>query len=207
MVLLFFSWFCFSCTSSHIKNEDSITYYDENNKEISSKKFNRLLSEYKSFEIPGNTSSERKLINRKQQGKIDQREKLDNLLTNTHQISIDSEKPLIVVYHPGADECNQGGTATPTSTKKWYDEMEKEIQNIAEVKPVYLYKTKDGLQKRDLVVDWYKDPNHEFENLFFKHHYPCSSFVIIDKSGNYSSYFGEFSKNNMVKSLKKIVRN
>ncbi len=30
------------------------------------------------------------------------------------------------------------------------------------------------------------------ERLFFKYHYPCSSFVVISKNGDYISYFGEF---------------
>ena len=32
------------------------------------------------------------------------------------------------------------------------------------------------------------------EQLFFKHHYPCSSFVVISSKGDYISYFGEFPK-------------
>lgn len=204
--LLFLSWFCFSCGSSDIKNESSTTYYDENNKEISAQKFNKLLNQYKAFEIPAESSLERKLISRNQQGKTDQRKNLDNLLEKTHQISIDAEKPLIIIYHPGADECNQGGIATAASKKKWFDEMEEKIQKFVKVKPIYLYKTTDGLQDRDLVVDWLKDPNHEVENLFFKHHYPYSSYVIIDKNGNYRSYFGEFSKEEIIKDVKKIAK-
>src|SRR5690554_7472784 len=29
---------------------------------------------------------------------------------------------------------------------------------------------------------------------FFEYHYPCHSFVVISKDGNYISYFGEFMK-------------
>jgi hypothetical protein len=32
------------------------------------------------------------------------------------------------------------------------------------------------------------------ENLFFEHHYPCSSFAVISKNGDYISYFGEIGK-------------
>ncbi len=43
-------------------------------------------------------------------------------------------------------------------------------------------------------MTWYKDPYGTIERLFFKYHYPCSSFVVLSKEGEFISYFGEFSK-------------
>jgi len=60
--------------------------------------------------------------------------------------------------------------------------------------PIYLYKDNSGLEKYNKVIKWYKDPNELTEKLFFKHHYPCSSFVVIAPNGDFISYFGEFSQ-------------
>ena len=56
-------------------------------------------------------------------------------------------------------------------------------------------------------MDWYKDPYHIIEKLFFKYHYPCSSFVVISKTGEFSSYFGEISKENVWEAAEKMTHN
>tara|TARA_Y100000815_G_scaffold200959_1_gene184565 strand:- start:970 stop:1227 length:258 start_codon:yes stop_codon:yes gene_type:complete len=65
---------------------------------------------------------------------------------------------------------------------------------LAQTKPIYIYKENTALQNYWDIVNWHKDPGHIIEKLFFKNDYPCQSFVVISKSGKYISYFGEFPK-------------
>jgi hypothetical protein len=51
-----------------------------------------------------------------------------------------------------------------------------------------LYGRNDGYRS------WYKDQSRVSENMFFKRHYPCYSFVVISEKGEYLSYFGKFPK-------------
>ena len=65
---------------------------------------------------------------------------------------------------------------------------------MANTKPVYIYKDGEGLEKYDGIIKWHKDPNKIIEELFFKYHYPCMSFVAISGNGEFISFFGEFGK-------------
>ena len=79
--------------------------------------------------------------------------------------------------------------------KDWFDQMERGVQSIKKSNIVYVYKDVKGLMKRnDGVKEWFQDPEQIVETLFFKKHYPCSSFVVISEKGDYISYFGEFPK-------------
>lgn len=40
--------------------------------------------------------------------------------------------------------------------------------------------------------------------MFFKYHYPCSSFVVINSNGNYIAYYGEFGKQIVWKIAKEL---
>jgi hypothetical protein len=54
------------------------------------------------------------------------------------------------------------------------------------------------------VITWYKDPEQIIERLFFEHHYPCNSFVILSKDGNFISYFGEFGNEQVWEAIQSI---
>ena len=77
--------------------------------------------------------------------------------------------------------------------------MEKGINKIKESNIIYVYKTQEGLI--DGFKEWFKDPEQTIEKLFFKRHYPCSSFVIISENNEFISHFGEFSKEYLWKVL------
>ncbi len=169
-------------------------YFDENNIEISKSKFNRIRSTNKLLDIPGDSVNHKKLTLREKRGKISNRALLESLLEKEIKQELDSTKPLVIVYYPGKDPCNSSGSATKESTKIWFGQLEDGINQVAQTKPIYIYKNNDGLEKDDGVLTWHKDPDGTVEKLFFEHHYPCGSFVVISKDGNYISYFGEFGK-------------
>lgn len=107
---------------------------------------------------------------------------------------MDSSKPLVIIYYPGKDPCNSSGSATKESRKIWFDQLEDRVNQIIQSKPIYIYKDENGLEKYDGILTWHKDPEGTIERLFFEHHYPCSSFEVISKEGDFISYFGEFGK-------------
>ncbi|MBS9768735.1 MAG: hypothetical protein KGV44_14525 [Flavobacteriaceae bacterium] len=194
-VLLPFIFGILLCFYSFTKIEkDKIRYFDENNVEISKSKFNRILSTSRLLEIPGDSINHKRLIVRKKRGKINNRALLELLLKQHTKQEIDSNKPIVVIYYPGKDACNSSGSATVESRQKWFALLEAGIKQIAQIKPIYIFKDNDGLEKYDGILSWYKDPEGLFERLFFQYHYPCSSFVVISKDGEFISYFGEFPK-------------
>lgn len=193
LLILLFGALISSCSSSKVGN-DNTKYFDENNIEISKSKFNRIRSTNKLLDIPGDSANHKKLTLREKSGEITNRVLLESLLEKETNQEIDSTKPIVIIYYPGKDPCNSSGSATKESRKVWFAQLEDGINQIAQTKPIYIYKNNDGLEKQDGGLTWHKDPEGIVERLFFEYHYPCSSFVVISKDGNYISYFGEFAK-------------
>lgn len=191
LLIIFLGIFIHSCSSTK-RIEKRMRYFDENNLEISKSKFKKIRLTNKFLDIKGDSINHKKLIVREESGKINNRPLLKSLLEKETNQKLDPNKPIVIIYYPGKDKCNSSGSATKESTKKWYEQLEKGISQIAGIKPIYIYKSFEGLNSRNDTSKWYKDPNETIERLFFKHHYPCSSFVVISKDGNYISYFGEF---------------
>ena len=186
--ILLFSLTVLICACNSTKTK----YFDENGVEVSKEEFKSEVHSYEKFEIPGDSIHHKKLMTRAQNGYIDNREVLELLLEKATNRELDSDKPIVVMYYPGKDKCNSSGTATKKTLKIWHKDIEKGIKVIVDVTPVYIYKDAEGLGKYDGVVDWYKDPEGIIETTFFKHHYPCGSFVVISKDGEYVSGFGEY---------------
>lgn len=187
-----------SCSSSK--------FFDENNKEIDRSKFNEQLSTYKYLEIPGDSVNHKKLIKREARGKINNREELQTLLENATHRKINSEKPIVVIYYPRKDKCNTTGLNVDESLIRSSNRrLKSKLYQIAEIEPIYIYKNNKGLKKHGRVFKWVKDPEGIFEKTFFKHYYPCSSYVVISKNGEYISYLGEFAKEQVWESTEEIM--
>ncbi|PQV48916.1 hypothetical protein CLV33_104122 [Jejuia pallidilutea] len=190
----------FSCSGTKI-GKNKTRYFDENNVEISKSQFNRIRSTNKLLGIPGDSINHKKLTLREKRGKINNRKSLELLLEKATNLELDSLKPIVIIFHPGKDKNNSGAFKNYKSNsynieriRQWYGQLEDGINQVAQTKPIYIYKDSSGLEKYDGILTWYKDPEKTIEKLFFKHHYPGSSFVVISKNGDYISYFGEFGK-------------
>lgn len=179
-----------SCSSS----QGDFTYLDINNNEISKSKFRQKRSTNQYLDIQIDSLNQKKLIERTKTGKLENFEAYRSLVSNKTSVKLDNTKPLVIIYHPGKDACNSSGSATKETLKNWHKTLEDGVQQLKANAPIYLYKEKEGLEKYDGVLNWHKDPDGLTEKLFFKYHYPCSSFVVISSDGEYVSYFGEFSK-------------
>ncbi|RXG29141.1 hypothetical protein [Leeuwenhoekiella marinoflava] len=183
----------YSCSVTKTGKETT-RYFDENNVEISKSKFNRIRSTNKLLDIPGDSINHKKLTLREKLGKINDRKSLELLLEKATDRELDSDKPIVIIYYPGKDRCNSSGTTNTEWIKSWYGQLEDGLNQVAQVKPLYIFKDNDGLEKYNGILNWKKDPEKTIERLFFEYHYPCSSFVVISKNGDYISYFGEFGK-------------
>tara|TARA_B100001765_G_scaffold214252_1_gene181832 strand:- start:263 stop:883 length:621 start_codon:yes stop_codon:yes gene_type:complete len=179
-----------SCSSS----QGDFTYLDINNNEISKSKFRQKRSTNQYLDIQIDSLNQKKLIERTKTGKLENFEAYRSLVSNKTSVKLDNTKPLVIIYHPGKDACNSSGSATKETLKNWHKTLEDGVQQLKANAPIYLYKEKEALEKYDGILNWHKDPDGLTEKLFFKYHYPCSSFVVISSDGEYISYFGEFSK-------------
>lgn len=168
-------------------------YFDENNVEISSHKFTRGLLTGKLLSIQLD-ATKLKLTTREKHGTLTNMPKFVELLEVGLNTKIDSTKPIVIVYYPGEDKFNRALNEDIDKMMKWYHQLEDGLQQVAQTKPLYIYKDSKGLENYDGLLEWQQDPNQLIENLFFKYHYPCNSFVVISSKGDYISYFGEFPK-------------
>ena len=173
---------------------DTNRYFDQNSIEISKDEFDKKVLKRTHFEVPGDSATHKKLVARENRGTVKAIEKLHQIIAQDIPTEIDFSKPLVVVYYPGKDPCNASARSDAKFIRSYYKIREDGVWQLAATKPIYIYKENTGMEKYKNIVTWYQDPQGIFERLFFKHHYPCDSFVVIAPNGKYISYFGEFSK-------------
>ncbi|MGM0634833.1 MAG: hypothetical protein ACQESK_02115 [Bacteroidota bacterium] len=204
-IQLLVSIFLIITFSTTMLAQDEIKYFDEDGKEIRSSKVKKYLKKRQDYLVlAGNQANHKRIIKREHSGTIKNREELIQALEKQTQQKIDAEKLLVIVFYPGLDSCNSGGSATPKSRNKWYNELNERLMRIANTKTIHIYKNKEGLEKYGDYISWHKDPNQMIEQLFFKEHYPCASFVVIGENGDYISYFGEFTQNKVWSAAKSL---
>lgn len=181
-------------------------YFNEKNQSISKAVFQKKRSSNKFLEISGDSAHHKKLTIRVESGQINDVQTLFKLLENAGGKDLDESKPLVIIYYPGKDSCNSGGSATPASERSWHEQLEEGIYKIAQSTPIYIYKNRNGLENFKSFLPWKEDPGKTIERLFFKYHYPCSSFTVIAKDGKYISHFGEFGKENVWAAIKQVTK-
>ena len=169
-------------------------FFDSEYNQITEEAFEAQLESRAFLEIPGKSDNERQLVARENHGKIVNVAIIYDLLDKNIVEDINRTKPVVIIYYPGKDENNSGGANDKLSLRQRRNQLWKGLDEIAGIKPIYLYKDNDGLKKYRKIITWYPDPESFFENNFFNHHYPGYSFVVISPEGEYISYFGEFPK-------------
>lgn len=181
-------------------------YYDQNDKELTFEAFEKLRRQPSVTAITIKPNH-KKLVDRLEAGELTNHQQLVEKLHKAvgQPKKVDWQKPLVIVYYPGKDPCNSSALSKRSDRKKWYKKLEKEIKNIAQTHPIYIYKDAKGLEKYDGIMTWHKDPEAIIEKTFFKHHYPCGSFVIINPDGKYASYFGEYSQRDVWDVLRALM--
>ncbi|MNK49625.1 hypothetical protein D3C87_684830 [compost metagenome] len=177
-------------------------YFDVNHQEISKATFDKKRATNAVLDIPGDSLHHHLLISREEKGKINDRTQLLSILERALNRKIDTVKPIVIIYYPGEDACNS--TSNPQLMIAANNTLKKDLYKQVKTAPLYVYKTATGIDKFGKAINWIKDPEQIVEKHFFKHHYPCGSFVVISKSGDYISYFGEYSNSYLIQIAKKL---
>lgn len=195
IALMGFAHVTFAQNETSYPRNSEMRYFDENYQPISQEVFDQKKWDHGLLDLEGDSINHMILVHRVNRGTIEDRLALDSVLFLATKQEIDPHKPLVIIYYPGKDRCNSSGMATRKSTRRWYEILEKRTNNKAASNFVYLYKDSTGLYGRnDGYKSWHKDHRRIIENMFFKRHYPCYSFVVISEKGEYLSYFGGFPK-------------
>lgn len=186
--------------------QDDTKYFDEDNNPISKEAFFEKRNTNRYLDVPGDSAHHKKLLWRYDDGKINNLSGLQSVLSEVTGRKIEEDKPILILYYPGKDQCNSTGTWTRSSIKRHREQLEKKTMKLAGVTPYYFYRDSEGLDKYGGGLTWYADPEKLFQNLFFKHPYPCGSFVVISHDGYYLSYFGEYSHNLVLDALAAFMK-
>lgn len=113
-----------------------------------------------------------------------------NGLAINSERTLDVLSTLVVLYYPGDDKCNKG------RYKHMIDPLgynfQKEIKKQKHVEVFYVAKSKAEKKPKKNQLQWQEDYKATIESLFFHFHYPCGSFVIINPSGTFLSFKGEY---------------
>lgn len=154
----------------------------------------------------------RLIADREKKGKINDYKELINLINSKLGQNLSSNQPLFVYYYPGPDITNNSTSSSEeanldfkSSTDKFQHKLQKEIN----AQTLFVYKKASGkVYENHPIIPWKKDPNGEFEKRFFPdYHYWYASFVIIFPNGDYNTYLGEFSYDQVFEYIKKWKKN
>lgn len=178
-------------------------YQDEMGREVSRGYFEKQILEGPYFGIPDGDNG-KILVHRMPFGKVDPTpffEKTGNSEALEQGIS------LIVIYYPGKDECNSTGEGNNSSSiAKEHKTLSRWAEKGNAAPPVYIYGNPHGLEKYGDKVAWIPDPDHVFQDQFFRYPYPCGSFVVIHPSGEFRGILGEYPLSQIQVALKKLNR-
>lgn len=184
------------------------SYYDVDNNKIDKATFDKLLVDKQYYHVKNDSLNASKVMKWEERGEIGTLGDVAALykeLNTKLNLKLDPSKPLIIYYYPGKDPCNSSGVGAKRKEQlKWDKNVKREVQKVADVNVLRIYKNKEGIKTLE-DHNWKKDPNGLIENLFFNYHYSCGSFVIINKD-KYSAFFGEYGHDEVTKSLKEILK-
>ena len=96
---------------------------------------------------------------------------------------------LIINYYPGPDRCR--ASAEKSYVRARYEKFSKKVEQLENVRQFFIYKSPEGTEDFG-KINWIKDESDILQKTFFPIHYPCGSFVIIDKDGNFYLRKGEY---------------
>ncbi|RZL39030.1 MAG: hypothetical protein EOP00_28080 [Pedobacter sp.] len=170
------------------QTESKVKYFDINYKEITEKEFKKARQTNTVLDIVIDSTQNRKLIERQEVGSVDRR-KIQMALEKATNKEIDSNEFIVIIYHPGPDPCNSSGSGDMEIA---YSLITTGVSKVVKANIAYIYKNLNGEEAVSRTARWNDDPDNLIERTFFKYPYPCGSFAVIDKSGNYISYFGEY---------------
>ena len=128
--------------------------------------------------------------------RVDSLNEAKTVQINDYFATLQSQYPamtefIYVHYYPGKDRCNSTGLATRKSIGQKNLRFNEKIKENEKITSIFLYKDADGINRYDKNRNWQKDKEGLLGDYFFNYHFPCSSYLILHKSGKYYVYYGE----------------
>jgi hypothetical protein len=182
-----------TCLSVQAQKKE-INFYNEIYQKIDKEEFLKYQNslEYYDLYFENDSTFTALLVRKKNLGKLNEKE-FHQLKKNLNLEENYKKDLIVIIYYPGKDSCNR-----KESRSGWniFDrDYLKNLNKIASYSNHWIYKNNEDLKYYyPKKVNWRKDNNQFIEKTFFKYHFPCFSFVVIDNEGNYISSFGEFGK-------------
>lgn len=102
----------------------------------------------------------------------------------------DTAEFIIINYYPGIDDCNSTGTATRSRIGNGIKRFNKAIEKRNQITQLNLFKNDAGIKRWNKNRHWLYDQDLTITKTFFPNHYPCSSYMILHKSGKLYYYYG-----------------
>lgn len=183
--------------------QKSTIYLDDSLNVISKLEFKKPLKQYESItSIVFDSVKAKVKFNKTYEGKLSDEEHkhLKEELISGSNIAILNDDIIVINYYPGKDKCNSSGNRD--FVKNRYQDYNSQISKLKYVKQFFVYKELKGIENYG-NLNWLADPNKLIESTFFKIHYPCGSYVIINKDGTYFSYRGEYNLSSILLAIKK----
>lgn len=120
-------------------------------------------------------------------------------LLNADEHFFDTTKFIVIDFFPGIDRCNSSGDRAAVIAD--HEAYAAKMENRNDVKQFFVYQEKKGTEMYG-NIKWLKDTDQTIQKSFFMLHFPCSSMVVIDRSGNYYSHRGEHNLNEVFTIIK-----
>lgn len=182
-------------------------YLDEYGLRITKEEFNALAENNVAyFYLEGNTESGKVYFVEKriEFGKVNEDvvNQLRNQLEALSGSEINKKNYILANFHPGIDPCNANNGLRVYSLNSFY----KRIKRQKDVSQFFIYKYKDRFVTINESLSWYPDRTNLWQTYFFKHHYPCGSFVIIRPDGQFYLVKGEYDIRQVFKGLKELKK-
>ncbi|KFF14134.1 hypothetical protein IW15_01430 [Chryseobacterium soli] len=195
---LFFAMFCFS--------QKKTIYYNEAMTKISKEYFENQLDNTRNLHLAFESDSliTNVLVKRKNYGKLSEPvfKQLKKSLSETNSFD---KNLIIIMYYPGEDPCNH----REENSRRGFHVRPylKKLKKINSYEHFWVYKSYGQLQYyHPDEINWQPDKEQTLEKLFFNYHYPCSSFVVLDKEGNYICYYGESGLDKVFEFSKELTK-
>lgn len=193
----------FNCAIIH-GQEKIVKFYNVAHQEIDKKEFLEYQNsqQYRDIYFENDSSVVGLLVRIKNLGKLNQ-EQFKQL---NHNLDTNKKKEdfMVIIYYPGKDKCN--GSERKSGWNVFNRDYLKNLNKIGSYSHYWIYKNDENLKYYyPKKINWTKDKNQFIEKTFFKYHFPCFSFVVIDNEGNYISKFGEFGKQEVWEISRELV--
>lgn len=145
------------------------------------------------------------LVNRLQKGTVSP-EVADSIITYLARDNSDTLSVLAIQYYPAQTLSNATGSFGTADFRRIYRELDQQITSLRQTRSIYVNRPGAYLDRYAKAASWIPDELLFMERYFVPHPQLGTSYVVINKFGNYELYLGEHSNAATIKSFLRIYR-